>query len=161
MASLEVILSDAVDRLDGPAALALWGFQRPGRCLQAGDAANTTGTDICAASCSASERADPRAHPAGWILAAAAAAPAGCRRARQHKVSISGALSGWRCPDHTRRLPRPAGRSMRDRRSQRAGCAEASPVAGALPSWGGGKTTDGLSTSLNGLQPAPASASQV
>ncbi|MEW6644020.1 MAG: helix-turn-helix transcriptional regulator [Pseudomonadota bacterium] len=107
MASLETILPDAIDRLDGPALIALWGSDDPAEAFRLGTReydwhSHFRGQLFCIDSGLIHLRTQHGSwllppHRVGWI-------PPGER----HKASVSGALSGWSVlimPDASRGLP--------------------------------------------------------
>lgn len=107
MASLETILPDATDRADGPAVIALWGSDHPADAFRLGTReydwhGHLRGQLFCIESGLIHVRTRHGSwllppHRVGWL-------PPG----EPHKVSVSGALSGWSVltlPDASRGLP--------------------------------------------------------
>lgn len=107
MASLEAILPEVLDRLDGPAVIAVWGSDDPADAFKLGTREHDWHGHLRGQMfCIDSGLIHVRTRHGSWLLPPNRAGwmPPG----EQHKVSISGALSGWSVlitPDSCRDLP--------------------------------------------------------
>jgi len=107
MASLETILPDVTDRLDGPAVIALWGSADPADAFRLGTREYDWHSHLRGQLfCIDNGLIHVRTHHGSWLLPPHRVGwmPPG----ELHKASISGALSGWSVlilPDASRGLP--------------------------------------------------------